>query len=222
MSNQHTYDAILFDLDGTLTASGEGIMRSVAHAFKRMGMPVPSMEELRKFVGPPMIDLFMSDYGMTREEAFQGLAFYRERYTTIGLFENAVYPGVIEMLTALREQGVKVGVASSKPEPFIHTILEHFELEPLFDEVVGATLDEKRAAKADVIREALVRLGLEEHPERALMVGDTEHDVTGARTAGLSCVAVTYGYGNDEATRTAEPLAIFDTVEELAAYLLAL
>jgi phosphoglycolate phosphatase len=152
--------AVLFDLDGTLTASGEGIIKSVQYALEKMGREVPDPSALSVFIGPPLVQEFMDFSGMSHEEALRALELYRERYTTVGLFENHPYQGIIELLGTLRAVGIITCVASSKPEPFVLRILDHFGMTDLFDQVVGATLDEKRTAKADVINEALVRLGM--------------------------------------------------------------
>lgn len=221
MAHQPAYEAILFDLDGTLTESGIGITRSVAYALDRMGYPPADDDTLRTFVGPPMVDLFMKLYGMTREEAMHGVEVYRERYATIGLFENAVYPGIRELLGELRQAGKRLAVASSKPEAFVRKIADHFELTEFFDQIVGPGLDEKRATKADVVHDTLVRLGMEDARDRAVMVGDTAHDVNGARQVGLECVAVLYGYGTEAEIASASPMVVVDTVAELREYLLS-
>lgn len=213
---------LLFDLDGTLTESGEGIIRSVQYALEKMGKPEPDVQKLRSFIGPPLIPQFMSFSGMTREEAGQAVQFYRERYSTTGIFENRPYPGIPEMLQALTGRGHVLSVASSKPEHYVRQILEHFGLIPFFREIVGATMDEKRTEKADVIEEALKRLGLSGQRDRAIMVGDKEHDVLGARRAGIPCVAVAYGYGSEEELRQAEPWRTVSSVAELGEYLLSL
>ena len=213
---------LLFDLDGTLTESGEGIIRSVQYALEKMGKPEPDVQKLRSFIGPPLISQFMSFSGMTREEAGQAVQFYRERYSTTGIFENRPYPGIPEMLQALTGRGHVLTVASSKPEHYVRQILEHFGLTPFFREIVGAPMDEKRTEKADVIEEALKRLGLSGQRDRAIMVGDKEHDVLGARRAGIPCVAVAYGYGSEEELRQAEPWRLVSSVAELGEYLLSL
>ena len=213
--------AILFDLDGTLTESGEGIINSVRYALDKMGRPEPEPEKLRVFIGPPLIGQFMSYAGFTREEAETAVKYYRERYASIGLFENRPYPGIPEMLRTLRENGYLTAVASSKPEHFVRLILDHFHMTDLFDEIVGATMDEKRTEKKDVVAESLRRLGMTDVRDCVLMVGDKEHDVFGAREEGLSCIAVAYGYGTMEELTAAKPLRIVRTVAELQEALLA-
>lgn len=214
------YKAILFDLDGTLTESGIGITKSVQQALERMGKPEPDLEKLRVFVGPPLKDQFMAYAGFTEEEAEQAIKLYRERYTTVGLFENAVYDGVEDMLKALKEAGYLLAVASSKPEVFVKQILEYFHLNHYFTEMVGSELNGGRSRKSEVVEEALLRLGLKEERDHVLMVGDKEHDVFGAREAGMECVAVAWGYGTEEELKAAHPMLTISHPKELAEYLI--
>ena len=182
---------LLFDLDGTLTESGEGIIRSVQYALEKMGKPETDVQKLRSFIGPPLIP-------------------------------HRPYPGIPEMLQTLTDRGYVLSVASSKPEHYVRQILEHFGLTPFFHEIVGATMDEKRTEKADVIEEALKRLGLSDQRDRAIMVGDKEHDVLGAQKAGIPCVAVTYGYGSEKELGQVSPWRLVSSVAELGEYLLSL
>ena len=211
--------AVLFDLDGTLTASGEGIVKSVQYALERMGREVPDPSALTVFIGPPLVQEFMGFSGMTHEEALRALDLYRERYTTVGLFENHPYQGIVELLGSLRAGGITTCVASSKPEPFVQRILDHFGMAGLFDQVVGATLDEKRTAKADVINEALVQLGMSGERDSVIMVGDRAQDACGAQSAGVGFVGVTYGYGTREELLGAGAQVVVDSVVELGCVL---
>lgn len=211
---------VLFDLDGTLTESGEGIMKSVQYALEKIGKPEPNIGKLRVFVGPPLSEQFMKYADLSREEAKKAVFYYRERYSTIGIFENRPYPGIPEMLARLRENGLVLAVASSKPEKFVIQVLEHFKIKEYFDEAVGSEMDGKRSGKADVIEEALRRLGRSGSREQVIMVGDKEHDVIGAGETGISCVAVAYGYGTLEELEAVKPLKIVHTVKELQEHLL--
>ena len=150
---------ILFDLDGTLTASGIGITKCVQHALEKMGHTENDLKKLEIFIGPPLITQFMEYLNISKEEAEQAVVYYRERYTTIGIFENELYPNVEKMLKTLKDNNYTLAVSSSKPEKFVKQILEHFKIEQYFDEVVGATMSEKRTDKAEVIEETLKRLG---------------------------------------------------------------
>ncbi len=210
--------ALLFDLDGTLTDPGEGIIKSVQYALEKMGCPEPDRDKLRAFIGPPLLEQFMAYRGFTQEEAAQAVAYYRERFAPIGIFENKIYPGIPELLADLQEQGFRLAVASSKPEKFVVQILEHFGLSSYFEETVGATMDQRRTAKADVIEEALGRLRLAGR-KQALMIGDREHDVFGARAMGLDCVGVSYGYGSTTELEATGAAAIAASPEELGVLL---
>ena len=213
---------LLFDLDGTLTESGEGIIRSVQYALDKLGIKENNTEQLRRFIGPPLVDSFMRHYGFPKEKALEAVEIYRERYGRTGIFENALYPGVEEMLQNLKAHGFILSVASSKPEHYVRQILDHFKLTGYFDEIVGATMDGKRLTKTQVLEEVLKRLNLYERKEEILMIGDTEHDIRGAGEHGIECVVVTYGYGDPEKMKAEKPLKIVDSVEELERYLLNL
>ncbi len=209
------YKVILFDLDGTLTESGEGITKSVQYALEKLGQPEPDLKKLEVFVGPPLLQQFMKYAGLDEETAVKAVEYYRERYTDIGIFENEVYPGVEDMLDKLRGKGYILAVASSKPERFVKKVLDHFDLTKYFQEIVGSEMNGGRTSKADVIEEALDRLHMADHREQVVMVGDKEHDVFGARKAGLQCLAVSYGYGSEEELKNANPLKIADSAQEV-------
>lgn len=176
--------------------------------------------ELTPFVGPPLAESFRRYYGFDDARARQAIAVYRERFATVGILENAVYPGVPALLAALREAGVTLAVASSKPEPYVARILKHFDMAGHFAAVVGSNLDLSRVAKAEVIARALTSLPSFD-VSRTLMVGDREHDVIGARAHGIATIAAGYGYGTRDELTTANPLAIADSVAALSALLLA-
>ena len=209
------YKAILFDLDGTLTESGEGITKSVQYALEKLGKPEEDLDALKVFVGPPLMEQFMKYADLDEETARRAVEIYRERYSTIGIFENRPYPGVAHMLEELKKKGYVLAVASSKPEYFVKKILAHFELEEYFEEAVGSEMNGSRTNKTEVIEETLRRLHLENHRDKVLMVGDKEHDILGARKAGVECLAVSYGYGTMEELTEAKPLQIADSAEEV-------
>lgn len=191
------YTHILFDLDGTLTDSGPGIMNSVMYALERFGVTVDDRATLRKFIGPPLIDSFREFCGFSDDEAQRALVLYRAYFSEKGLFENAVYPGIPALLQRLRDAGRTLLVATGKPEEFSLRILEHFGLLQYFDFVSGASMDESRNQKWQVIERALAHCGATERSQ-CLMVGDRKHDVQGARRCGLPCLGVLYGYGSAE------------------------
>jgi phosphoglycolate phosphatase len=213
---QLPYRAVLFDLDGTLTDPIVGIKRSVAYAAERVARPGPDDAALRAWVGPPLRDSFLrhlTDAAL----ADAALAAYRERYVALGMYENEVYPGIPELLAALRASGVRLFVATSKIRTPTEGILAHFGLAPFF-EAVGAPEPHHTAEKAEVIASLREIIGADW--EAAVMVGDTPYDVLGARANGLACISVSYGYGTREALEAAQPLAIADSVAALGELLL--
>ena len=207
----------LFDLDGTLTDPALGITNSVLHALRRYGIPEPPREELYPFIGPPLVESFMKYFGFDENGAKQAVEVYREHFSTKGLYENEVYPGIPEMLRALKAAGCRLAVASSKPEVFVKKILAHFALDTYFDAIVGSELGGARVAKADVVTETLARLGLSADCRDVWMVGDREHDVLGARKNGLPCIGVRYGYAAAGELEAARVRYIADTVADLQA-----
>ena len=205
------YETIYFDLDGTLTDSGPGIMNAVAYALGAMGRPVPSRASMRRFIGPPLSYSFQAYEGMSPEDAHRAVELYRVYYNDRGKFENTPYPGIDRLLEALRAKGKRLYVATSKPEGLSVEILEHFGLAGYFERIAGSTLDDSRSTKIQVLRYAIGMGGR----ERAVMVGDRHLDVEGARENGLPCVGVVYGYGSRQELQEAGALALADTVEDL-------
>lgn len=203
--------SVLFDLDGTLTDSGEGIINCAALALKHFGLPVPDRKAMGVFVGPPLRDTFLK-FGVRPEQVEEALAVYRSRYTTVGKFENTPYPGIRELLEKLTADGHRLYVATSKPETVSVEILEHFDLSRYFQEIAGATFSKERETKADVIAYLLKKIPA---GTPCLMVGDTQFDVLGAAAHGIATVGVSWGYGNTDSLRSAGAAAIADTPEEL-------
>ncbi len=211
------YRNILFDLDGTLTDPAEGITNALMHAQRRLGREVSPREKLFVFIGPPLIEMFMSEWGLDRAGAEQALVYYREHFSVKGLFENVPYEGIEACLADLKAAGLRLFVATSKPEPLSLRILEHFGLLPYFEAVAGSTMDEKRTKKGEVIAYALNTFQLD--PAETVMVGDREHDVIGARENGLKCIGVLYGYGSREELTAAGAAALAADLGELSALL---
>lgn len=207
--------AILFDLDGTLTDSGEGIINCAAMTLERFGLPVPSRDELRVFVGPPLHETFVK-FGIPADRADEAVDIYRSRYVPIGAYENTPYPGIREMLKTLNEQGYPLYVATSKPEEMSIKILEHFDLAQYFTMICGATLDRSRGSKEAVIAHLLEQSG---EAGNMIMVGDTSFDVIGAKAHGIPTIGVGWGYGNVEDMIQAGAAAIANSVEELLEHL---
>lgn len=208
---------VLFDLDGTLTDPAEGITNALMHAQRRLGMAVSRREDLYVFIGPPLIETFMSEWGLSRVEAEQALLYYREHFSTKGLFENVPYAGIGDCLGSLKAAGLRLFVATSKPEPLSLRILEHFDLLQYFDAVAGSTMDEQRTKKGQVIAYALETYALD--PTETIMVGDRKHDVLGAKENGLPCIGVLYGYGSREELTAAGAAALAADLTELSALL---
>lgn len=214
------YQYLLFDLDGTLTNPKEGITKCVQYALRSFGIEEPDLDKLEPFIGPPLLDSFMEYYNMTPEQARTALEKYRERFRDIGIFENEVFPGVPEMLEILQKKGKKLVIASSKPEEYVLRILEKYGIRAFFHEVVGASMDEKRSAKADVIEEAFRRLQItEEKKAQVLMIGDRKHDVEGAKVCGIRCLGVYVGFAKPGELEQAGADYIVHTVEEMSQFL---
>ena len=203
--------AIFFDLDGTLTDSGEGIINCATLALEHFGLPVPSREEMGVFVGPPLDKTFV-EFGVPADKAQEAIDVFRSRYLVVGKFENKPYPGIHQVLDTLKKQGYRLFVATSKPETTAIEILHKFDLAQYFEVICGATFDTNRVHKADVIDYLLKQIG---NPEKILMVGDTEFDVTGAAAHGIDTIGVGWGYGKVEAMEKAGAIAIAHTMDEL-------
>ena len=211
---------LLFDLDGTLTNPQEGITKCVQHALKAFQIDEPDLEKLIPFIGPPLIQSFMDFYGFTEDQARQAVAVYRERFGTVGLFENFPYPGIQEMLKQLQAQGKILAVASSKPGVYVHRILEKFELAQYFQVIEGSNLDGTRVDKKEVIAEVLAQLG-NPSSDQLLMIGDRKFDVIGAREMGFGCVGVRFGFSAPGELEESGALYIAETVDDLTKYLLS-
>ncbi len=213
----------LFDLDGTLSDPKIGITTCVQLALNHFGIRVDNLDELEPFIGPPLKDSFMKFYGLSEEQAIKALEIYRSRFSTVGLYENTMYPGMDRMLRRLRAEGYQLSVASSKPTIYVERILEHFDLKKYFHHVVGSFLDGSRIEKDAIIDEAMRLLGVtDETKSQVVMIGDRMFDVQGAKSHGIASIAVSYGYGSKEELIKAAPDYIVDTVEELESLLLSL
>ena len=209
------YRYILFDLDGTLTDPKEGITKCVQYALKYFGIEADT-EDLLDFIGPPLLESFQKYYHLDDEQGHMALKKYRERFNDIGIFENGVYPGIHELLAALKEQERYIALATSKPEVYARRILERYELMPYFDVVVGSEMDGRRTDKGEVITEALRQLQIsdEQKPE-VLMIGDRLHDMVGAGKNQIDKLGVYYGYAHEGELEEAGADYVVDTVEKL-------
>lgn len=202
---------ILFDLDGTLTDSGEGIINCAIYAMEHFNLPIPPREELRVFVGPPLTDTFMK-FGVAPEDAVEAVEIYRERFIPIGMYENKLYPGIQKLLETLRAEGHILCIATSKPESMAREILRYFDIGKYFHYICGATLDHSRDTKEQVISYLLTQCK-SEYPW--VMVGDTAFDVIGAKAHNIPAIGVAWGYGLVEEMRDAGAAAIVYNTEEL-------
>ncbi|MDD7177963.1 MAG: HAD hydrolase-like protein [Lachnospiraceae bacterium] len=210
---------VLFDLDGTLINSQEGITKGVQYALREsLGIDEPDLESLRCFIGPPLALMFDQKYHVPAEKIEPAVAKYREYYDAIGMNQCELYPGVIEALEHLRQKGYVLGLASSKPEISCEQILKNKGIAGYFDYIVGASMGPERREKVLVLEEAFRRMGVSERSE-VVLIGDTKYDAVGAVKAGIDCIGVTYGFGTREELFAAGAVQVFDTLEEVEAYL---
>ena len=215
------FQYLLFDLDGTLTDSSEGLTKSVQYGLQCVGIEVTDLSDLLKFIGPPLEQSFREGFGFDKEKAELAVAKYRERFIPIGLYENLVYPGMEDALQRLKEAGKVLIGATSKPEYMAKRILEHFGLDGYFDDICGSDDDRHRSKKDEVIRYALEKHGITDL-EDVLMVGDRKFDVLGAAKCGLKCMGVLYGFGDREELEAAGAAYIAETVEDMAQMIVSL
>jgi phosphoglycolate phosphatase len=217
MSND--YSCILFDLDGTIVDSAPGITATLAYTFETLGLPIPTPSELMKYVGPPLLDSFRDYAHFTPEQSAEALVIYREKYLNVGAYDATQFPGVGLVLKAIHESALPMSLATSKPELPATLILEHFNLANYFDIITGASEDEVRSAKSDVVAEALLRLkAMGADISRPVLVGDREHDVLGAAANNVPTIFVEWGYGS--VAEQAGAVAVVSTPEELKTLLL--
>ena len=213
---KENYDLILFDLDGTITDSGEGITKSVQYALSKFGIEEPDLEKLRKFIGPPLIDSFEKYYGFSREDAIRAREIFNERYQPVGWKENRPYDGIEEVLKVLKKEGKMLGIATSKPADTANRVLSHFGLRDYFSVFCAAPLNGIGGEKAGRIQAAIEdakTLGCE--AKNVIMVGDTKFDVLGAHECNIPCVGVTWGFAVEGEFESCDTEFVVDTMEEL-------
>ncbi len=214
MGAMKNYTWLFFDLDGTLTDSAPGITRAVSESLRRFGAAVPEEQILRRFIGPPLMESYQRYIGLSEAEAQQCICLYREYYADQGLFENAVYPGIPELLERLQRAGKRLAITTGKPEAYAVRIAGRFGLSGYFSRIAGSGLDGTRTSKAEVIRYAMDAMDICSG-DTVLMIGDREHDVLGARRCGVDCLGVLYGYGSREELEAAGALALAERVEDI-------
>lgn len=192
------YDYVIFDFDGTVTDTGEGILKSLQYSFEQMGDSVPDLSDLKKFIGPPIHYSFVTFYGVKEENVGKYIEKYRERYRKIGIYECCLYDGMLDTLKTLRENGIKIGIASSKPVSLIYDVMNYLKITELFDAVVGTQFDDSNhSGKKDLVLQSMEKLGAADK-DRVLMVGDRYFDIDGANGAGVDSCGVLFGYGNEQ------------------------
>lgn len=208
------YQNLLFDLDGTLTDPGIGITNSVAYALEKYGIKTNDRTQLYKFIGPPLQDSFERFYGFSKEDAKMAVQYYREYYKETGIFENKLYDGMEHLLQSLCEAGKKLFVATSKPEAFAVQILEYFSVNQYFTYIAGSNMDGTRSKKEEVIVYAL-KAGKIQDLSSAVMIGDREYDVTGAKKAGIASIGVLFGYGSRKELEAAGADALAESPKDI-------
>ena len=200
----------LFDLDGTLTDPMVGITKSLAYALDSFGIPVDDIDGLRKYIGPPLRDSFRDLYSFSEEEVERAVEKYREYYSEKGIFENVIYDGVVDMLESLKENGVRMVMATSKAAVYAERIAVHFDIGQYFEFISGSELDGRRSRKSEVIEHAFANISPVGR-DAAVMIGDRKHDVIGAKEAGIDSIGVTWGFGSLAELEEAAPTRIVDT-----------
>lgn len=208
------YKYIFFDLDGTIYDSARGITASARYALRKMNIAVTDDENLNKFIGPPLKKSFMDFYGMTSEEGDRAVGFYREYYVENGIFDGKLYDNAAETLKMMYDYGIKIVLATSKPQIFAERILKYFKIDQYFVFVSGASLDEKHVEKSDIISYAVNKLGITDL-NSVLMVGDRNFDITGAKAVGVKSAGVLFGYGEKQELIDAGADYIVKTFDEL-------
>lgn len=209
-----SYSTILFDLDGTLSDSSQGIINSIIYALEKYDVNDYDMPLLRKFLGSPLHESFEKIMGFDKEKSLQAVKLYREYFSSKGLFENEIYGGVSDLLQNLKENGKTLIVATSKPQPFTDRIMEHFNLAKYFDFIAGSNMDTTRSKKAEVIEYALSECNIKDK-SKVVMIGDRAEDMIGAQTVGVDSIGVEYGYGTFDELKNADATYIVKTVDEL-------
>lgn len=208
------YKHILFDLDGTLTDSKLGITKAIQYALSKEGIKEIDLEELEKFVGPPLKEAFTEFYGFDELTAERATNNFRDYFEEKGIFENEVYVGIPELLRYLKDKGYIISIATSKPTVFAKKIIKHFKLEEYFLKIVGSNLDGTRTSKGEVIEYLLKELDIE-NIDKIVMIGDRKHDVLGAKMNNLQSIGVAYGYGCTEELESVGATYIVESIDEL-------
>ena len=215
-----TYKKIFFDLDGTLSDSKEGIMKSLYYAIDKMGLEKPAEAFLQSFLGPPLWDSFINKLGLSKKDATTMVGYFRERFIPLGIYENTLYEGVKLLLQRLdKKKDIEIYIATAKPETSALTVLDYFKIKPYFKKIKGATFDGRIRAKSQVIT-SLVDVIEPVDKKEILMIGDRDHDVIGAHENGIDCLGVLYGYGSSAELEAVAVDYLVKDVSELSSFLL--
>lgn len=212
MSN---FDAVLFDFDGTIADTGEGVFFCIRKAIERFGLRQPTEAEIRKFIGPPMVVSYKTLYPQLGDDEVQKLLVsFREDYVKTGLYKFRLYDGITELLKKLSESGIKTAVASSKPQKELERIITYSGIDKYIGAIVGADINYKDSDKATIVEDAMKKLGVEDK-SRVLMVGDRKYDIVGAHKVGIACAAVLFGYGSREEFEEYKADYVVESFEEV-------
>ncbi|MBR3294750.1 MAG: HAD hydrolase-like protein [Clostridia bacterium] len=204
---------VFFDLDGTLTDSKEGIIKSAQYAFEKLGLPVPAFEEMYWVMGPPIRTSFRERIHLSEEDAFRGLRYYQERFGSVGYLENRVYEGVEQMLGELKDLGYRLFITTSKPTFYTNEILKHFGLDRYFTYVSGSDMDGTHGSKAEVVRYVIENFDCEK--DETVIVGDRDHDILGGIQNGIHTIGVRYGYASENELEDAGAQYIAESPEDI-------
>ena len=209
------FDYVIFDFDGTVADTGEGILKSLQYSFVAMGDPAPDLSDLKKFIGPPVYYSYTTFYGVSEDKVDLYVKKYRERYSEKGIYESKVYDGIVELVNSLKENNIKVGIASSKPERLIYAVADYLGITELFDAIVGVKSDNsKHSSKAGLIAQAMENMGATDKA-KVLMVGDRMFDIDGAHEAGIKCCGALWGFGSEEEFKEYNAEYIVNIPEEI-------
>lgn len=207
------YDAVFFDFDGTIADTGVGIFNSVRFAVAAMGFdPLPE-DRLRTFIGPPVFDSFKRELDMTDEQSEKAVEKYRENYIRSGIYQLEMYPGIETLIKELKKSGIKVAIASSKPEKFVIKVIDYLKISHLIDFIAAPESDNAPEGKAVLVERAVKHFGVEK--SKALMIGDRYFDIDGANGAGVESIGVTFGYGSEEELRSAGATYLADSADDI-------
>jgi phosphoglycolate phosphatase len=208
------HNLCLFDLDGTLTDPKVGITKSISYALDSFGIHVENLDDLKKFIGPPLRDSFREYYNFSVQESEKAVSKFREYFSDTGIFENTLYDGIIEMLARLKDKKIMLVIATSKPTVYAEKIAEHFKFKKYFEFIVGSELDGTRSRKSEVINYIINEVD-PERKKSAVMIGDREHDIIGGRETGMDSIGITWGYGSNSELEKAKATWIVNSPDEL-------